>query len=140
MALFGGIGRDEDVAGDPLDRPVGNQKAVAVAVHVEAADGEFAAARGDHIMARAQLQQVAARGQPGQRGFQLLAVGAFRSQFADQLLEVAARVRQARQVVEYGPVRHSSILLATDRGDEDVAGDSLDRPPEVLPRFRICKS
>ena len=33
MAFCGGIGRDEDVAGDACDRAVGNQKAVAVAMH-----------------------------------------------------------------------------------------------------------
>ena len=43
---LGRVGRDEDVAGNPLDGPFGDQEAVAVAVHVQAADGEFAAARG----------------------------------------------------------------------------------------------
>ena len=36
-SLFGGLGRDEDVALNSFDGPVGNQKAVAVVVHVQAA-------------------------------------------------------------------------------------------------------
>ena len=51
--LLGGIGRDEDVARQcPSIGPLGDQEAVAIAVHVEAAHGEFAAAGGDGRIAR----------------------------------------------------------------------------------------
>ena len=52
MALLGGIGRDEDVAGEALDGALGDEEAVAVLVHLQAADGELAAAGGDRHSGR----------------------------------------------------------------------------------------
>ena len=111
-----GIGRDEDIAGDALDGVIGNQEAVAIAVHVEAADGEFAAAGGDGEVAGAQLDQVAAGGQAGEGGFQFRAIVALGSQLAHELFEIGLGVRQAGDVVEKGGVGHTLILLTTLRG------------------------
>ena len=110
--LFRRFGRDENVSRDAFERPLGNQKAVAVAVHVEAPDGEFAAARGDHEMAGAQLDQIAARRQPGQRGFQFQALVAFGAGFPHELLEIGAGMRQAGRYVRAGP--DPSHLDSTD--------------------------
>ncbi len=113
MAFCGRFGRNEDVAVHPWNRTFGDQEAVTVAVHVEAADGEFAAAVGDDITAVAQFDEVAAGGQAGQRGFQRDAVFSFAAKLADQLLEVRPGVRQAGDMIEQCPVRHIPILLAT---------------------------
>ena len=110
MARCGLLGRQEDVAGDALDGPLGDQEAVAVAMHLQAADGKFAAARGDGVVAGAQLDQVAAGDQTGQRGLQVRAAVALGPQFADQLLEISFGVRKTGDVVEQVPVGHSLIL------------------------------
>ena len=107
MALLGGVGRDVDVAGDAFDGTVGDQEAVAVAVHVEAADGELAAAGGDGVLAGAQLDEVAARDQARERGFQFLRVVALGAEFADQLFEIGAGVRAA---VEMWSSRARSVI------------------------------
>jgi len=66
--LLGRFGRDENVAGDAGDRGVGDEKAVAVAVHIEAADGELAAQRGDGEMAGTKLDELASGGEARQGG------------------------------------------------------------------------
>ena len=65
--LARGIGGNVDVSLDALDRPLGDQEAVAVAMHVDAADGVFAGARGRHVVAGPGLHQIAARQQSGER-------------------------------------------------------------------------
>ena len=106
--LFGGVGRDEDVSGDPRNGAFGDQEAVAIAVEVEASDGEFAAAGGDHELAALELDQVAARGEAGEGGFQLLAALSFGAQFADELLEVGAGMRQLGDMGYNCRIGHSS--------------------------------
>ena len=107
---FRGFARDENVSRNAFHGPVGNQESVTVPVHVEPSHREFAAAGGDGVMPGAQLDQVAARGQAGQRRLHLPAFGAFSSQFANQLLEIGAAVRQSRNVPEQVGVRHLPIL------------------------------
>ena len=102
-----GVRRDEDVSGDSLDRPFGNDESVTIPVHVQTADGVFPAARRHGKLAGSRLQQVAAGRQTGQRGLQFLAFRALRRQFPDELLEVGARMRQAGDVVEKRAIRHS---------------------------------
>src|SRR5690242_3611914 len=69
------IGRNVDIARDAFEQPVGDQKAVAVAMHGEAADGEFAAAaRGDE-MAAAGFDEIAASHQARQHGLEILTAG-----------------------------------------------------------------
>jgi hypothetical protein len=116
--LFGGFGRDEDIAYDAFDGVSGNEETVAIAVHVEAADGEFAAAGGGSVVAGAKLDQVAAGGETGERGFQLGAVVAFGADFADQLLEVGPGMRQAGDVGEKGRVGHVFIFIQRERTSE----------------------
>ena len=95
------LGRDEDVAAQGLDGVVRNHEAVAVAVHLEAAGGEFAAAAGDHVLAGIELDQIAARGQARQRLFEFGACDeTARAELPHQLLVARPRVRQARDVVE----------------------------------------
>src|ERR1039457_162245 len=78
-------------------------------MQIEAAHGEFAGARGDHVLAALQLDQVAERREPRQRGFQLFAAVTSKPQFAHQLLEVGARVRQLGNVGDNCRVgQHSS--------------------------------
>ena len=67
-------------------------------MQIEAADGKLAAAGGDDVLAALQFDEVAARGQAIQGGFQLIAAFGFGAQFADQLLEVGPRVRQLGDV------------------------------------------
>ncbi len=111
--LLGRFGRNENVALYTFQRPLGYQKSVTIAVHIQAAHGEFAAAGGDRILTGAQLQQIAAGDKPHQGGLQFLAFPAFSAQFANQLLEVGPGVRQVTDVVEKNRVGHTPILLAT---------------------------
>ena len=106
--LLGGFGGDEDVAGDARNRTFGDQEPVTIAMQIEASDGEFAAAGGDHVLAALQLDQVAARREARQRGFQLVAALAFSAQLAHQLLEVGPRVRQLGDVGYNCRVGHHS--------------------------------
>ena len=82
---------------------------------------------------------VAARGQAGQRGFQIRAFGAFSAQFANQLLEIGAGMWQSRNVAEQGGVRHLPILpVPTDNS-------ALTMPPYgvsfgLLPRIESLKT
>ena len=104
---------------DAFDRPVGDQEAVAVAMHAEAADGEFAAARGEHEMAALGLDQVAAGRQPVEQFLEPLAVVAARAEFPHQLLEGSPAVRQLADYLEqsaFGELRlclgHNLIIRA----------------------------
>src|ERR1035438_2625830 len=67
-------------------------------MQIESADGEFPAAGGDHVLAALQLNQVAARREAREGGFQLVTALRFSAQFAHQLLEVGPRVRQLGDV------------------------------------------
>ena len=59
----------------------------------------------------AQLDQVAARRQAGQRGLQFVALVALGAEFADELLEIGAGVRQPRDVRQQcGVSQHDSIM------------------------------
>src|SRR5580700_4064488 len=89
----GGFRRKEDIALDAFERLFGDQEAIAIAMHVEAADGEFARAGGYDVVSGAELDEVAARGEAGKRGFETFAARALGAHFADELLEVGARVR-----------------------------------------------
>src|ERR1017187_7759445 len=77
-------------------------------MQIEAADGEFAGAGGDHVLAALQLYQVAARSEARQGGFQLVAAVTFTPQFAQQLLEVGTGVWQLGDVSDNCRVGHSS--------------------------------
>jgi len=61
-------------------------------MHLQAAHGEFAASRGDGVVARTELDQIAARRQTRQGALQFSALLAFGPGFADQLLESGACV------------------------------------------------
>ena len=115
--FLGGFGWYEDVTLNAFDGVIGDQKAVAVAMHLETADGEFAATRGDGVVPGAELDQLAARHQAGQGSFELFALFAAGAEFADQLLEVRAGVRESRDVVEQAGVRHTMILRSTQGVD-----------------------
>jgi glycine cleavage system aminomethyltransferase T len=66
---------------------------------LQAADGEFAAARGDGEVSVAELDEVAARGEAGEGGFELFASSASGAELADKLLEVGAGMRQLGHVL-----------------------------------------
>src|SRR5471032_1854697 len=128
------VGWNEDVALYPFQRPLGYQKPIAIAVHVQAPHREFPAAGCNRILAAPKLQQIAARNQAHQRGFQLLALLAPGAQFANQLFEISPGVRQLTNVFQQNRVRHTQILLATPaklvtslRADDDWR-----RMPEYL--------
>ena len=104
--------RDEDVPRHPRRRLVGNQKAVAIAVHIQSPDGEFPAAGGYREVPRAQLDHLAARRQAPERRLQGRAFDALGPQFPRQLFEIGARVRQFAHVFQQGGVRHIPILPA----------------------------
>ncbi len=95
-----GLGRNEDVAAQAFDGSVGDEKSVAVAMHVQPARGVLAAgARGD-VVARSQLYQIAAGNQPFERSLQPVFALTPRSQLAQQLLERGPRVRQVFDVLK----------------------------------------
>src|SRR5204863_8950570 len=96
----------KDVALDAFQRPLGNQESVAVAMEVEASDGELPAVGGHYVLAATQLDQVAAGGQAYQRRFQFVAGRALRGELSDELLEVGAGMRQAGDVGEQRRVGH----------------------------------
>ena len=106
--VVGGAGGNEDVAAQALTREIGNQEAVAIAVHLEAAGSEFAGLAGGDVLPAAQFDQVAARGEARQRALKFLARRAARPQLANQLLEVRARVGQPGDVLEDRLGVHSS--------------------------------
>ncbi len=56
---------------DAGNRTFGDEEPVTIAMQIEAADGKFAAAGGDDVLAALKLDEVAARGQAVQGGFQL---------------------------------------------------------------------
>ena len=106
-----GRGGNEDVALHALNRTIGDEKAVTVAMHVEAADGEIARFRGRYEMAGAQLDQIAAVLQTLQRQFEVGAGRAFRAELPHELLEIGTGMGQPRNVVEDGGVGHSPIVF-----------------------------
>ena len=87
---------------DAFDGAVGDDEAVAVAVHVEAAGGVLAGVGGGDVVAGLELDEVAAGGEAVEDGFQLVAHGAVGAEFADELLEGGAGVRQALDVLDEG--------------------------------------
>src|SRR5947209_5462547 len=111
--LLRGVRRDEDVALDGRYGALGDEEAVPVPMQVEPADRKLAAARGDHVLAAAEFDQVAARGQAGEGRVEIVASLAFSSEFANELLEVRPGVGQFGDVVQKGPVCHSSNFIAT---------------------------
>jgi len=108
--LTRGIGGDVDVSLYALQRPLCDQETIAVAVHVDAADGVFACARGRHVMAGPGFHQVAARQQAREREVQFRAGCAFAAELAHQLLEIGLGVRQAGDVVEQRRIGHRLIV------------------------------
>ena len=108
--LAGGIGGDEDIAGNAFNGAVRDEEAVAVAVHAQPAGRVLAAAPGGDVMAAAQLDDVAARGQARQGGLERSAVPTARAEFADQLFEIRLGVRQAGDVFQQVHVGHIPIL------------------------------
>jgi hypothetical protein len=63
IAVHGGLSRlapDVDVAAQPFDGMIGNQKSIAIAVHVQAADRVFATEARDDKMAGADFDELAA--------------------------------------------------------------------------------
>src|SRR5580698_10032971 len=90
VTMHGGLRRftrDIDVTAQALDGMVGNQEAVTVAVHVQAADCIFAAQSRDYKMAGPNFNELSPLDQPIQRTLQFIARCKFRAQFANQLLE-----------------------------------------------------
>src|SRR5262249_39246180 len=59
---FGGFGRNKNIAGDTFNRPFRNEKSIAIAMHVQTANGKFASARGHGEVPGTDLDQIAARG------------------------------------------------------------------------------
>ncbi len=98
----GGLLGDVDVAAQAGNGDFRNHEAVAVAVHVEASHGEFAADAGGGVMPGACFDNIAALGQAIQLGFNLLAGGAVTGAFAQQLFERRAAVRQLANVLDQG--------------------------------------
>jgi hypothetical protein len=66
---LGGIAADVDVTAKTLDRTIRNYEAVAVAMHIEPADGVFAAEARCNELAGADFDQVATLGQLVERRF-----------------------------------------------------------------------
>ena len=95
-----------DIALDAFDGPLGDQEAVAIAVHVETADGILAAAGGGDVVAGPRLDQVAARQQAGDGKLKVGAGCALGAQFAHELFEIGFGVRQAGDVVEQRRIGH----------------------------------
>jgi len=82
-------------------------------METQASDGEFAASRGEDVLAAAQLDQVASVRKACQRDLQIRAAGALRAELADELLEVGPGMGEVSNVIEQRAVRHIPILLAT---------------------------
>ncbi len=88
---------------------IGNQETVAVAMHVETADGEFAAKPSGDEMAGPDFDQPAAFDQTIQSGFKLGARCDLRSNFAHQLLERGAGMRKPLDVLQNLRIRHEGL-------------------------------
>ena len=107
-----GIAWDVDIAAKSFDGTVGNEEAVPVAMHIQAADGVLAAEAGGYEMAGAHFHQVATLGQAIQRGIHIVARCTARPEFADQLLEGRAGVGELRNVLEDRGIGHLTIIRA----------------------------
>jgi hypothetical protein len=85
--LFRGVGRDEQVAFDPIHRIAGNYESVAVAMHVETADDVAAAGSRSLILSSLDLNEVTAIDEAAQQIVQMIARFAFQPHLANELLE-----------------------------------------------------
>lgn len=113
IAMHGGlrgIARDVDVAADAFDGVIGNQESVAIAMHVEPADGIIAAELGGDEVTGADLDEFAAFGQVIEGGVNFSARYAFCGEFPDELFEGGASVGKAGDVGENGGGRHLDQL------------------------------
>jgi len=107
---LGGIARDVDIAAQAFDGPVGDEEAVAIAMHIEAADGVFARGTRGYEMAGANFHQVPTLGQAIEGGIHIVAGCAARAKFADQLFECRAGVGELGDVVQERGVGHLPII------------------------------
>ena len=108
-------------------------------MQIEAADGEFAGAGGDHVLAALQLNQVAARGEAREGGFQLIAALGFSAQFAHQLFEVGPRVRQLGDVGYDCRVGHHSSNFTCNGWQTSAVSIRLRRERRRLRHLRVLR-
>ena len=92
---------------------IGEQKPVAVAMHVQAAHRVFAAQSCDDKMPGTNLYQLTALNQPIQRAFQFIARRNFGAEFANQLLKRRPSVWKLGYMLKNRGVSYHSIILTT---------------------------
>ncbi len=102
--------------GGITDGTVRDQESVAIAMHVEAADGVLAAGAGGDEVAGADFDDFAFIGEPVERGVHFLARNAAGSEFADELFESGAGVGELGDVLEDGRVGHWDNYRARGSG------------------------
>jgi hypothetical protein len=85
---------------------VGDQESVAIAMHVQAADGVFPARTSDDEVAGTNLNQVPSGDEPVERFFKFGSGCNSGAQFADELLESGAGVGKVGDVLDDGGVGH----------------------------------
>ena len=95
-----GFLRDVDVAAQARYGRRGNHEAVAVAVDVQAPDGEFAADAGGRVVPGSRFDQVPALRQVGQLGFQLRSCDPLTRLLPQQLLERRPAVRELPNMLD----------------------------------------
>ena len=89
---------------------IGYEESIAVAMHIEPANGVFAAEAGDDEMPRLYLHELTALSQAVESSVQLLAVGAPGAKLTNELLKRRARMGQAGDVIQNGGVGHLEQL------------------------------
>ncbi len=100
------LARDVDVAAQAFDRMVGNQKSVAIAMHVQAANRVFAAEAGDHKVTGANFDELAALNQAVESVLQFIARCNAGAEFPDQLFKRRPGMRQTRDMFKDDGVGH----------------------------------
>ena len=106
------IAAQKDVAGHARDRFIGNKKPVAVAMDADSTGGEFAAHRGDEVVAVAKFDEVAAVRQTVEGVFQLLPVVTLHAQFFEEVFQIGASLGLLCNMFEQRWVGHMSIIEA----------------------------
>src|SRR5262249_22789118 len=95
---LGGVFGNVDIAAKTFDGNLGRDERVAVAVDVQTAGCEFAGGADGDVLAGAGFDDVAARDQPGNFGFNLRACLAMARELAEKLLQRRASMRLLAQM------------------------------------------
>ena len=106
----GGIGGDKDIARYALDRTIGDEETVAIAVHAQASGGELAVTTRGRIVAGAQLDEISSSDEPRQSGFEVLTALTLCAQLTHELFKIGFGMREECDMVQKRRIGHNQLL------------------------------